>query len=99
MSRAGRAPLHRANAGLAGVHFILCDSLFNVSIVFNKVHVQQTGNVIVVSWPIAYLWNSRQHTRCSSNKRSSYSSSKQAFADLLSIDYRSTSSSLLMLSE
>ncbi len=47
------------------------------------------------------LWNSRQHTRCSSNKRSSYSSSKQAFADLLSIDCRSkaTSSSLLMLSE
>ncbi len=26
----GRALLRRANAGLAGVHFILCDSLFNV---------------------------------------------------------------------
>ncbi len=68
-----------------------------------KVQVQQT-NVIGIMfynrmWPIPV--ERRQHTRCSSNKRSSYSSSKQAFADLLSTDCNSktTSYSLLMLSE
>ncbi len=30
VSRTGRVPLHRDNAGLAGVYFILGDSLFNV---------------------------------------------------------------------
>ncbi len=51
-----------------------------------KVHVKQTGNVIGIvfcnrMWPIPV--EHRQNTRCSSNKRSSYSSSKQAFAGLI----------------
>ncbi len=82
-------------------HSVTAYLMYKLYIVFN---VQQTGNIIGIVFcnrmcPIPV--ERRQHKRCSSNKRSLYSSSKQAFADLLSIDCRSkiTSSSLLMLSE